>query len=44
MMEDENVLMHHVDMNINKIYLVNMVVNDDLIMNVNIQLFYQMKL
>jgi hypothetical protein len=41
-MMDENVLMHHVDMNINKIYLVNMVVNDDLIMNVNVQLFYQM--
>jgi hypothetical protein len=41
-MEDENVLMHHVDMNINKIYLVYMVVNDDLIMNVNIQLFYPM--
>jgi hypothetical protein len=41
-MVDENVLMHHVDMNINKIYSVNMVVNDDLIMNVNVQLFYQM--
>jgi hypothetical protein len=41
-MVDENVLMPHVDRNINKISLVNTVVNDDLIMYVNVQLFYQM--
>ena len=39
-MTDENVLIHHVDMNIVKIYQVNKVINDYSITNVSMRSFY----